>query len=109
MKMVAEWFVMMFLGIIFFAFGLFYMNFAILHDEALQLEEYAIMMIEHHNGYTPFVRDKIAEKTTDRLRVQVEADDNGESISYVVSIYYQLKTPFTHKILTNRLYSMTKT
>ena len=109
MKMAVEWFMMMFVGIIFFTFGLFYMNVVFVHQDALQLEEYAIMLIEHHNGYDLDIASMIENKCKDTMSIKVEADDNGESIAYMIYVTYKIKMPFTNKYLSNTLYSMTKT
>ena len=109
MKMLVEWFIMMFVSIVFFCFGLFYMNVVFIHQDALQLEEYAIMLIEHHNGYNSQVAMKIQEQCKDTMSIRVEADDNGESIAYMVYVTYEIKLPFSNNHLTNTLYSMTET
>lgn len=109
MKMVVEWFIMMFVSILFFSFGLFYMNVVFVHQDALQLEEYAIMLIEHHNGYDEQIASKINDKCNEKMDVRVEADDNGESIAYMVYVTYKVRMPFSKKLLTNTLYSMTET
>lgn len=109
MKMLIEWFIMMFVSVVFFSFGLFYMNVVFIHQDALQLEEYAIMLIEHHHGYDSQVAMKIQEKCKDTMSIKIEADDNGDIIAYMVYVTYKVKLPFTNNHLTNTLYSMTET
>ncbi len=104
MKITIEWFLLMFMTILFFEIGLFYMNAVFVHNSALQLEEYALNLIEHHNAVDSYVYDeldKVCPEALDYHIHYVEADDR-----YTVSVDYQVNAPFTHTIITNTIYSM---
>lgn len=107
--MVFEWFVMMFMLVIFVSYGLFYTNIVLVHQDAMQLEEYAIMLIEHHNGYDDYVNDELARvNTNQKIHLQIRRNDNGESIAYQIYVTYKVNNPFSNKPFINTLYSMTK-
>lgn len=96
--MLISYICMFFLGI-----GLYFMNVLFTHQSALQLQEYAVMLIEHHNAYDEMVMDSIEDKTrgTD---FEVEVESEGDT--YSVSVSYAVKSPFLKQSLRNTLYTL---
>lgn len=96
--MLISYICMFFLGI-----GLYFMNILFTHQGALQVQEYAVMMIEHHNAYDDMVQNAIDKKTqgTD-FRVQVRPVGD----TYSVSVTYTVNAPFLRQHLSKTLYTL---
>ncbi len=62
MKLAVESSVIAYLCMFFLSIGLLLMRLIFTHNQALQLEEYAIMIIEHHNRYDADIASIIAQK-----------------------------------------------
>lgn len=103
MKIGFETMFLSYICMFFLAIGLYFMDILFTHQGALQIQEYAIMMIEHYDRYDSTVAQAIENKTkgTD-FSVSVEPEGD----TYSVSVSYLVKAPFLKQSLSNTLYSI---
>lgn len=109
MKMAFEASILAYLSMFFLSIGIVLMNIVFTHNRALQIEEYAIMMIEHHNRYDSDIAALIASKAsscqTCSLAV-IPMYGNGE-LRYEVRVAYQVPLQPLGKMMNHSLYALT--
>lgn len=103
MKVWFETMLISFLCMFFLSIGLYFMDVLFTHQEALQLQEYAVMMIEHHNRYDEYVACEIERKAKENgFSVIVEPLGN----TYSVEVTYFINSGFLNLNLGNTLYTL---
>lgn len=90
MKMAVESSVIAYLCMFFLSIGILLMRLVFVHNQALQLEEYAVMMIEHHNRYDTDIAQIISQKAIrcSGCEYQITPMYAGGALRYEVKVYY---------------------
>ena len=103
MKVWFETLLISYICMFFLSIGLYFMDVLFTHQEALQLQEYAVMMIEHHNRYDTMVARAIDEKAEENGFV-VNVESEGDT--YSVEVKYAIHSGFLGLNLGNTLYTI---
>lgn len=103
MKIGFEAMLLSFFSMFFLAIGLYFMDILFTHQSALQLQEYAVMMIEHHDRYDSMVAEAIEQRAKDN-DLAVSVSEVGDT--YGVEVTYSISLPLLERRLSNTLYTI---
>lgn len=108
MKMAFEASIISYISMFFLSIGVVLLQLVFTHNQALQIEEYAIMMIEHHNRYDTDVAALIQAKTIacSSCLLDITPMYGNGNLRYEVRVSYSVALTPLKKVMRNSLVAL---